>query len=328
VIVSTARAALAALATLALSSSVSAQASNSDWDDSSNVCAPACRSGFDCRRGECTPSCTPACGNGFVCSEGSCVSAEPVSTAPARMARRREPAADSCEPGCRSGYTCIAARCVSMCNPICGADETCSPDGECLPAQSLPIRAPVDTSDERDSSADSVVNLHADIAGALQFGVTPTIEVGKRVSGYLQLRVMNAGLASYLALGRGPDDRFRLGIGAALGLHLFGAERGNMRGLYGGLAMEYVFVETRDDSTSFAEFRTHALIPQLDFGYRWGIGQLLVGVAVKLGLSIPISDDARAIGDMGCRDGICDKQAPIMFIPGLVLDLGWCIPNQ
>lgn len=41
-----------------------------------------------------------------------------------------EPAA--CVPGCRSGYTCVQGQCVSVCNPPCGAGETCTAARECV----------------------------------------------------------------------------------------------------------------------------------------------------------------------------------------------------
>ena len=96
------------------------------------------------------------------------------------------------------------------------------------------------------------MNLHVDAAGLFQLGLTPTLEVGETFSGFLRLRFINTGLASYFLLGRDADDDLRLGAGAALGMHWFSAQRGNMRGLYGGVALEYAFVETRDESVDFA----------------------------------------------------------------------------
>jgi hypothetical protein len=180
----------------------------------------------------------------------------------------------------------------------------------------------------RDSSAESIVNLHVDVAGALQFGLTPTVEVGEKVSGYLQLRVANTGLASYFLLGRDSDDDLRLGLGAALGFHLFSAGRGNMRGLYGGAALEYAYLETRDTIRDFAKYRTHALIPQLDFGYRWAFGQVLLGLSAKLGLAIPLSNQATGIGEPNCRrESACTDELGVALIPGLAVDLGWFIPR-
>jgi hypothetical protein len=179
---------------------------------------------------------------------------------------------------------------------------------------------------ERDESADAIVNLHLDVAGALQFGIAPAVEIGQVVSGYLRLRVVNAGLMSYFLLGRDSSDYLRAGVGVALGLHLFSAERGNMRGIYGGLALEYAFLEMRDSSRDFAIYRTHALIPQLDVGYRWAFGHLLVGVALGFGFAIPVENTARPLGSMGCRRvNSCVEDLGAAFIPGLTVDLGWFI---
>jgi hypothetical protein len=305
----------------------------SDWERPNSSCDPACRSGYECRRGECTPVCSPACGEGFLCSaDGGCVSAEPATppraTRPAQVSRPVE-AVNSCEPACRSGFTCRQSSCVSLCNPLCPADETCTASGECVSAHvadhldAVPVPART-----RDSSANALVNLHVDAAGLLQFGLTPTIEVGETFSGYLRLRLMNTGLASYFLLGRDADDDLRFGAGAALGFHWFSAERGNMRGFYGGAALEYAFLETRDDSVDFARYRTHALIPQIDFGHRWAFGDFFVGVSGKLGLAVPFKNHAVGIGDTPCPlPGSCREDLGVSVIPGIGVDLGWFIPR-
>lgn len=333
-----AAAGLSAWTLLTLSAAVSgAQDSGmSDWERPNSSCDPACRSGYECRRGECTPICSPACPEGFLCSaDGGCVSTQPAApTRPVRPARLLEPR-NSCEPACRSGYTCRETRCVSLCNPACPADEICTAEGECISAQ-LAAHSEAKSEPEpeappapaRDTSADSLVNLHADAAGLLQFGLTPTLEIGETFSGFLRLRVMNTGLASYFLLGRDSDDELRLGVGAALGVHWFTAKRGNMRGFYGGAALEYAYVETRDDSDDFARYQTHALIPQIDLGYRWAFGELLFGLSAKLGLAIPFQNRASGIGDTPCRrPDSCREDLSVAFIPGIGVDLGWFIPR-
>jgi hypothetical protein len=276
-----------------------------------------------------------------LCSaDGGCISALPQA-APPRAALRptlesRSPEPlNGCEPSCRSGFTCKQSRCVSSCNPLCPADEVCTANGECVSArladhlEAYAEREPAHgPAPERDSSADSRVNLHIDVAGLLQFGLTPTIEVGETVSGYLRLRFMNTGLGSYFLLGRDDDDDFRLGAGAALGVHFFSSKRGNMRGLYGGAALEYVFVETRDDSVDFARYQTHALIPQLDVGYRWALGDFFLGVSGKLGVAVPFNSNAVGIGNSPCRrPNSCSEDSSAAFVPGIGLDLGWFLPR-
>lgn len=306
----------------------------SDWERPNSSCEPACRSGYECRRGECAPICSPECGEGFLCSaDGGCVSTQPATPARPVLAKRAPEPLNSCEPACRSGYTCKETRCVSLCNPSCPADEICTADGECISARLADHSAPEPAPEavrapERDASADSLVNLHADAAGLLQFGLTPTLEVGETFSGMLRLRIMNTGLASYFLLGRDADDELRLGVGAALGVHWFTAKRGNMRGFYGGAALEYAFVETRDDSDDFARYQTHALIPQIDLGYRWAFGELLLGLSGKLGLAIPFENRASGIGDTPCRrPDSCREDLSVAFVPGIGVDLGWFVPR-
>jgi hypothetical protein len=172
------------------------------------------------------------------------------------------------------------------------------------------------------------VNVHADLAGLLQFGVTPTVEVGQTVSGYLRLRIVNTGLASYFLLGRESEDDLRFGAGAALGFHWFSAEDGNMRGFYGGAALEYAFVETRDESVDFARYRTHALIPQVDLGHRWAFGSAFIGLSGKLGLAIPLQNRVAGIGESPCRrPASCREDLSVSLIPGIGVDLGWFLPH-
>jgi hypothetical protein len=314
--------ALCLAAPLALSAQ---DASYEDWQQSDLRCVPACRSGHSCQRGECVPTCSPACGSGFVCGEGgACVRATPKPT-------WREPAANSCTPDCRSGFTCLTGRCVSLCNPVCSVGERCTEQGECVGAFEPEPPAPPRTAaaaPSADPSERAIVNLHADALGALQFGVTPTVEVGETVSGYLRLRAVNSGLLSYFALGRDAEDELRWGAGAALGMHVFFGERGNMRGFYLGGAVEYAYLETRDSQRDFATYRTHALIPQLDAGYRWAFGGLLVGVAARFGLAIPVHNRARPFTDRGCAfESSCQRAYDVAFIPGIAVDLGWFIPR-
>lgn len=325
---------VAALVTAAASVSDARDGETSDWERPSSTCDPTCRSGYECRRGECTPVCSPACGEGSLCSaDGGCVSAQPVAApvapaAPQPPSRAAE-ASDTCEPVCRSGFTCRQSRCVSLCNPLCPADEICTADGECVSghvADHLSTFSEPDAGPRRDASADALVNLHVDAAGLLQFGLTPTLEVGETFSGYLRLRIINTGLASYFLLGRDADDELGFGAGAALGMHWFSAERGNMRGLYGGAALEYVFLETRDETVDFARYRTHALIPQVDLGYRWAFGDFFVGVSGKLGLAIPLRNQAVGIGETPCpRPESCSEDLSVALVPGIGVDLGWFI---
>jgi hypothetical protein len=237
---------------------------------------------------------------------------------------------------------------VSLCNPICPVGEYCTEQGECVVgAQPEPTvqpqsaqGAPTKTApgpEQRSSSADSTVNLHFDALGLLQFGLTPTLEIGKKFSGYLRVRPLNSGLLSYFLLADN-GGYFQWGIGGALGMHIFSAGAGNMRGVFGGPALEYVYVQTKNTRSAYrAEYGTHALIPQLDLGYRWGFDSFLLGLGGRVGLSVPVGHFDNAIPTRATPGGVsskanspcldansnaCDDKRSLHFVAGIFVDLG------
>lgn len=323
-------------------SRASAQDSNaSDWGGGppeQQQCAPKCRRGHECRHGECVPLCSPACGPGLLCtSGGTCVRTEAPEPVQQTPSSGWGAGSQQCLPSCRTGYLCVSGQCMSACNPICPAGEMCSERGECVAGGSEPVSEPGKepekkgpVADPKDSTANSIVNLHVDVLGLLQFGITPTLEVGgKHVAGFLRLRALNTGLLSYFLLDHKPDDVFKWGIGGALGVHLFTAGAGNMRGLFGGVALEYAFGKNENTKKTQATYKTHELIPQLDIGYRWAFGHFLVDVGGRIGVLLPVGSKDEAIpvngsAANGCvGDDACDGERSILPIGSIFLDLGY-----
>jgi len=321
-------------------SRASAQDSNaSDWGGGppeQSQCAPKCRRGHECRHGECVPICSPACGPGLLCtSGGTCVRTDAPEPVPQTPSSGWGAGSQQCLPSCRTGYLCVSGQCMSACNPICPAGEMCTERGECVsggPAAATPAEktegAPAEPAKEaRSTSADSIVNLHADVLGLLQFGLTPTLEVGgKHVAGFVRFRPLNTGLLSYFMLDHEEDDKFEWGLGGALGLHVFSAGAGNMRGAFGGVALEYVYGQSKNEEL-WARFKTHVLIPQVDAGYRWGFGHFLLGVGGRIGVSIPVAASDELTSD--APDGLggmctgCDEERDVSVVGGIFLDLGY-----
>ena len=305
-----------------------------DWSTPDDQCVPSCRDGYECHQGECAPVCNPSCGPGMLCTGGGeCVRVESVYQ-PAPSASRRTGDPNQCLPACRSGFTCLDGACVSLCNPVCPRGELCSQYGECLPdPEYVPERRAVERTASAprppDPTRDTIVALHADALGSLQFGVTPTVEVGEKYAGYARLRPLNTGVASYFLLGHDDEDEFDWGVGGALGFHAFSARDGNLRGFFGGPALEYAFVKTRDTKRDFATYRTHLLVPQVDFGYRWGFRSFLLGLGMRLGVAVPVHERAEPRGSQGCRRAdSCDRDLDATFLPGVFLDLGYFVPRR
>jgi hypothetical protein len=98
-----------------------------------------------------------------------------LSLAAAGPARAQSPAGDAaCFPACRSGYLCHEGRCVSACNPLCGASETCTATGECIPAAPVAPPSPsLFVDDQPPTAAASGHEVDAGWArGAFYFGAT------------------------------------------------------------------------------------------------------------------------------------------------------------
>ena len=47
-----------------------------------------------------------------------------------------------CIPACRPSFICAQGKCVSACNPPCGPNESCAPDGQCVIQTVAPAAAP------------------------------------------------------------------------------------------------------------------------------------------------------------------------------------------
>lgn len=57
-----------------------------------------------------------------------------IVAAPGARAAAPETAEEAdCEPACRKGFVCVKGGCVSVCNPPCGAGETCTEERTCAP---------------------------------------------------------------------------------------------------------------------------------------------------------------------------------------------------
>jgi hypothetical protein len=73
-----------------------------------------------------------------------------------------------CVPECRSGYVCIEGACVSACNPPCTGDQTCTPEGQCVPNATTPATSafPI-TVMTASSAAQPIVDDRAEVEAAV-----------------------------------------------------------------------------------------------------------------------------------------------------------------
>jgi hypothetical protein len=119
------------------------------------------------------------------------------------------PEREACFPACRTGYVCARGACVSRCNPPCGADETCTAQGECA-AGPAPAAQPPAPQEEWKSQR----FFFRAGGGAGYFDVARTVNyVGFSSSGVTQNYATDTTLN-----GPGPVGEFSLGGVVARGL--------------------------------------------------------------------------------------------------------------
>src|SRR5262245_31333017 len=90
-------------------------------------------------------------------------------------------------------------------------------------------------------------SVHINALGPLQFGLTPTLELGTRsASGLLRLRWMNPGLLSQSLAKEENDEELAFSYGAALGARYYAAPTTALDGLHFGLWGEVLRVRIED----------------------------------------------------------------------------------
>jgi hypothetical protein len=228
-------------------------------------------------------------------------------------AQDSEPQPAQCTPACRSGYVCIDGACVSACNPACADDERCVGNDICErramseptpsipsgPVVSITPPGPVTVLATRSPSADSNLAFHINLLGLLQFGPTLALELGGKTASFAaRFRALNAGALSYVLVADASDgETLDFSYGLAATLRIYTAVQGNMRGFYWGPGVELVHARVVEDES--VAYTTELVIPELEIGYRWAFGSLLVEVGAAFGYGFVTSATSELIADGG-----------------------------
>lgn len=143
-----------------------------------------------------------------------------------------------------------------------------------------------------------VIDAHMNVAGPLQFGLTPTVEVGtNHWAGLAYFRWLDSGLYARSALPNRADQELAFSYGLGAGGRYY--HRPGLSGFNAGLGIEYLHVVVESELEKEA-FVTSWLVPQLGAGYRFRFGRFLLGLGVTGGYAFSVSartDDLSAGAD-------------------------------
>jgi hypothetical protein len=135
------------------------------------------------------------------------------------------------------------------------------------------------TTADVEAAAEWNANVHVNVLGPLQFGLAPVLEVGSsRVSVLARARWMNPGLLSQTL--PQAEEELKFSYGGALGARYYFSP--GLLGAHVGLWAE--LLRTRIEDTAEQEaYVSSVLVPQVEGGYRWAVGRLLLGVGATIG---------------------------------------------
>ena len=125
-----------------------------------------------------------------------------------------------------------------------------------------------------------------DPLGFLLFGPTLGAEIGSdKVSGTAYVRWFNMGLLSQaLFLNKPQSFDFSYGVGFRGRYYLLGG----LSGPHVGAGVEYLGTRV-DDPVNLVATNSGYLVPQVEGGYRLGLGAFYVGAAAALGYAVQLS---------------------------------------
>lgn len=229
---------------------------------------------------------------------GNASSPSPAVAVPANLAPAAPAALAPAVQGCSADRDCKGDR-------ICVANRCTAPDAGDGTGAFAVRDAPV---------KDASVGLYVNSLGVLQFGLSPTIELGKRFVVNAKAVVFNTGAASYALVG---DDTLHFSYGIGPGFRYYFGEAGNVRGLYVGAEALYIAWEQEHQQSTVLQ--TQLVAPLVEVGYRWvRASGFSIGVGATLGGAFVIDRTARAVaGEMPSSNDAADRA-----IGFLHLDLG------
>ncbi len=175
----------------------------------------------------------------------------------------------------------------------CTADRDCKGDRICQAGRCTSAGEAGNQSRELAAAPakDARVGFYANALGLLQFGLSPTIEVGDHLAVNGRVLIFNTGVLPYVIAG---DDTLHLSIGAGPGIRYYFGGSGSMRGFYLGTAALLGIWEEQYQQEEL--YKTKLLICAGELGYRWVFGSgFTLGFGGTFGAAIVIDHTAETV---------------------------------
>ena len=181
---------------------------------------------------------------------------------------------------------------------------------------------------QRDSSKNTATayesqsdfGVTVDAFGFLLFGPTIVLEVGQQSSFRFIGRMMTMGLVSHAALAPDEFDTLEAGTSFGVGYRMFSDKEHARRGMYWGIDLEYMMIETIYDNSDleYAVTESEVLTGIFHFGYRWVTEDMIFGDLFGIGLWLAYAQPQSV---KSTDDAYDDEDSRVYG--GISLDLGW-----
>ena len=170
--------------------------------------------------------------------------------------------------------------------------------------------------------------LTVDALGLLLFGPTAALEMGERASLRLLYRGLTLGAVSHLALAPEDGDSLDSGLSFGVGYRKYSDKEHARRGLYWGVDLEYMVIETSySESGSSFSTTSDVLTSVFHFGYRWVSEDMLIGDLFGIGLwlahALPLESQQTFSDNRDWPASYTEIDDESRVYGGVSMELGW-----
>ena len=174
----------------------------------------------------------------------------------------------------------------------------------------------------------SDLGVTVDAFGLLLFGPTISLEMGEQASLRLLYRGLSMGAVSHVALAPEDGDSLDGGLSFGVGYRKYNDREYARRGLYWGVDLEYMVIETSySESGSSFSTTSDVLTSLLHFGYRWVSEDMLIGdlfgVGLWLAYAVPLESSQTFSDNTDWPESYTELDNESRVYGGISMELGW-----